>query len=623
MHDREVDLPDLGVMGDSWGLGFERFDTPDGAIIGHDGSTIGQNAFLRMVPEAGVAVALLTNGGDVISLYHDIVGPRARRARPTSRCPPLPTPPASPSAIDASRYVGTYSAEVADLVVSQDDDGRIWLDLTPKGLFEELGEKPERSELVHYSGDSLIPLEPDQRDAHAARLRRRRRRRPRPLPARRPRRPARRRLTHHSPAATNEEPHMKLTASSPLAHLRHRRPPRRVRRRQRRRLQRPDGGGDSEYVDGGTFTMALEGDPGKLDPQSSASSALFTVNQLAYDNLVAVDAKTGEIQSQLATEWKVDGTTVTLTLAEGITCSDGSDFTATTAADNIAYVGDPKNKSPYLGAFLPVGRDREGRRRRRHRHDHAGPARAVRAQRPRPACRWSATPAWRTASRWPTATDGTGPYVLTEAVPGDHYTYEIRDGYTWGPDGATTAEKGMPDTIVMKIIENESTAANLLVSGEINAATVIGPGRQAPRGAGPVRRRDARPAWASSGTTTTTATRPATPTCGWRSPRRSTSASSPSVATAGAGTPATTLAAIEPVACPGDSVSGSLPAQDVDAAKAVLDRQEAHVPLLQRRGQRRGRRRGARRPAVGGRRRRGDRQGRGRDRAPGRHLRHR
>jgi peptide/nickel transport system substrate-binding protein len=46
-----------------------------------------------------------------------------------------------------------------------------------------------------------------------------------------------------------------------------------------------------------------------------------------------------------------------------------------------------------------------------------------------------------------------------------------------------------------------------------------------------------------------------------------------SVSTAGAGTPATTLAAIEPVSCPGDSVSGSLPAQDVEAAKGVLSGQ--------------------------------------------------
>src|SRR4051794_25841054 len=42
-------------------------------------------------------------------------------------------------------------------------------------------------------------------------------------------------------------------------------------------------GDDSNVVDGGTFTMALKSDPGNLDPQSSAQSALFTVTQLAYD----------------------------------------------------------------------------------------------------------------------------------------------------------------------------------------------------------------------------------------------------------------------------------------------------------------------------------------------------
>ena len=45
MQGREVDLPELGPMGSSWGLGFERFDTPDGAVVGHDGNTIGQAAF--------------------------------------------------------------------------------------------------------------------------------------------------------------------------------------------------------------------------------------------------------------------------------------------------------------------------------------------------------------------------------------------------------------------------------------------------------------------------------------------------------------------------------------------------------------------------------------------------
>ena len=92
--------------------------------------------------------------------------PRRRRPRHRAahRHPPAGAPRASGatrSAIDAGRYVGTYSSEVADLTVSQDDDGRIWLDQTPKGIFAELGEKPERKELVHYQGDSLIPAEPE------------------------------------------------------------------------------------------------------------------------------------------------------------------------------------------------------------------------------------------------------------------------------------------------------------------------------------------------------------------------------------------------------------------------------------------------------------------------------
>jgi CubicO group peptidase (beta-lactamase class C family) len=160
MHQRQVDLPYLGLMGDSWGLGFERFDTPEGAIIGHDGSTIGQNAFLRMVSEAGVAVALLTNGGDAISLYRDVVGQVLSRLTATE-LPALPAPPAEPEHIDAGRYVGTYSSQVADLEVTQAEDGRIWLTQTPKGLFEELGEQPQRRELVHFRGDSLINVEPE------------------------------------------------------------------------------------------------------------------------------------------------------------------------------------------------------------------------------------------------------------------------------------------------------------------------------------------------------------------------------------------------------------------------------------------------------------------------------
>jgi CubicO group peptidase (beta-lactamase class C family) len=161
MHALEVGLPDLGLMGTSWGLGFERFDTPAGTIIGHDGSTIGQGAFLRMVPEAGLAVALTTNGGDTVSLYRDVVGYVLGELTDVA-LPALPVPPADPRRIDAERYLGTYSAEVFDLTVSQDDDYRIWIEQIPKGVFVEMGGQVERSELVHYRDDTLIPLEADR-----------------------------------------------------------------------------------------------------------------------------------------------------------------------------------------------------------------------------------------------------------------------------------------------------------------------------------------------------------------------------------------------------------------------------------------------------------------------------
>ncbi|TQS46838.1 serine hydrolase domain-containing protein [Cryptosporangium phraense] len=161
MHEKQVDLPDLGLMGTSWGLGFERFDLPTGTLIGHDGNTVGQAAFLRIVPDAGLAVALLTNGGDAMSLYRDVVGRVLTEFSPVS-LPPMPTPPADPPTIDAERFLGTYSAQVFDLTVSQDDDRRIWIEQVPKGFFEEMGGRAERTELVHYRDDMLIPVEADR-----------------------------------------------------------------------------------------------------------------------------------------------------------------------------------------------------------------------------------------------------------------------------------------------------------------------------------------------------------------------------------------------------------------------------------------------------------------------------
>jgi hypothetical protein len=109
------------------------------------------------VPEHGLAVTLLTNGGDTIELYKTVFAHLVKELADLDM-PAMPTPPATPVPIDANRILGTYSCDVADLTVRQDEDGKFWLDQTPKGIFAELGPAPEPVELVGRSDDSLIAL---------------------------------------------------------------------------------------------------------------------------------------------------------------------------------------------------------------------------------------------------------------------------------------------------------------------------------------------------------------------------------------------------------------------------------------------------------------------------------
>lgn len=162
MQQRQVDLPYLGHLGTSWGLGFERFDTPSGSVVGHDGNTIGQSAFLRLVPQAGIAVTVLTNGGKAGQLFREVAD-HALRVLAGQRLPDEPVPDPDPPQVDASRYVGTYKCDSATVIVSQEPDGSVWLDAIPTDeLAEELGEQPERWELVHFSDDTLISRERDR-----------------------------------------------------------------------------------------------------------------------------------------------------------------------------------------------------------------------------------------------------------------------------------------------------------------------------------------------------------------------------------------------------------------------------------------------------------------------------
>ena len=158
MQTQQVPVPDIGAMGDAWGLGWTISRAAGGTVVSHDGGTIGQAAFLRVVPGANVAVALLTNGGDVFGLYRDVVQHLTSELAGVTLAD-RPVPPAEPGAVDDSRCAGRYSDTIYDLVVSRDDAGRVWLDRTPKDVLAEIGEQPFRTELVRYADDALIAVD--------------------------------------------------------------------------------------------------------------------------------------------------------------------------------------------------------------------------------------------------------------------------------------------------------------------------------------------------------------------------------------------------------------------------------------------------------------------------------
>jgi Beta-lactamase len=64
-------IPEFSVPGSAIGLGWRLSRWGNRTIVGHDGDTVGQSAYLRIDPEAGMAACLLTNSAESESLYRE------------------------------------------------------------------------------------------------------------------------------------------------------------------------------------------------------------------------------------------------------------------------------------------------------------------------------------------------------------------------------------------------------------------------------------------------------------------------------------------------------------------------------------------------------------------------
>lgn len=240
------------------------------------------------------------------------------------------------------------------------------------------------------------------------------------------------------------------------------------------------GGGTGEVVSGGTFTVALNDDPGNLSPLTGVSLVQRGLVPYGYESLAHITAD-GEIVPWLAESWQETPTSITYTLKPGITCADGSPFTAGTAAANIAYQSDPAHGTFWFGSNITEGMTATA----------DGATLTITSPTANPfllastgAVEMVCQAGLDDPDSLSDTTNGTALYRLTASTPGSSYTYTKRAGYTWGPEGVTSETAGLPDEIVGRVVTDEATATNLLLSGELNAASIAGADRQRLEAAG-------------------------------------------------------------------------------------------------------------------------------------------
>jgi peptide/nickel transport system substrate-binding protein len=230
----------------------------------------------------------------------------------------------------------------------------------------------------------------------------------------------------------------------------------------------------ADYAEGGTLTVAIGQDPGNLDPHQTLLSTVEPVNNAVYDNLAAVGPE--GLLPNVASEWEVTPTAVTYTVRDDVTCSDGSRLSLDVIKRNFDYILDPANESPLAGS-VPPGTTVAV--------DEAASTLTITSAQPYAYLLEITAPLHLVCeaglddrSLLRSGAVGSGPFVLESAKPDDTYVLTAREGYAWGPNGADDSEaEGFPASIELKVVPDETTAANLLLSGDVDAGAFVGPAR--------------------------------------------------------------------------------------------------------------------------------------------------
>jgi peptide/nickel transport system substrate-binding protein len=214
-----------------------------------------------------------------------------------------------------------------------------------------------------------------------------------------------------------------------------------------------------------------------LDAQVVGASSVTNQWNLGYDRLVAL-GRNGSVVPYLAKSWDQTANSITFHLRSDAKCPDGSKVTPLVVLNSFnrfLTVTKTLNELPVLFGPGPYHMKAD-----RYRNTFT-----FSSDTPNRNMLYGFTTAFagiicpaglKALSSDPTALQsaeyGSGPYTMTEYVPGDHVTFKKRSNWDWGPPGTNT--KLMPETVILQVVSDETTAANLMLTGGLDLSTVTG-----------------------------------------------------------------------------------------------------------------------------------------------------
>ncbi|QGH69637.1 ABC transporter substrate-binding protein [Pseudactinotalea sp. HY158] len=234
-----------------------------------------------------------------------------------------------------------------------------------------------------------------------------------------------------------------------------------------------------EGAAGGTLVYATgDAEPDCLDPHVGGNYPQALISTQYLEPLVGRDAS-GRIQPWLATDWEVsaDGLTWDLTLADGITFTDGTPLDAEAVKVNIEHLQDPDTASStgYLAvAKIETVEAVDATHVRFHLSEPDSSLLESLSQ------QWTAIQSPAGIARGMDANCaapiGTGPFTVAEWVPQQHVILERNEDYATPGPGTENTGPAHLERIEWRFIPDPATRWAALRSGEVNVIDNPEPG---------------------------------------------------------------------------------------------------------------------------------------------------